>query len=422
MSLLYVDRHFVHEGSFHAFARLAERGLRVRRPELVFGMMDHYVPTNSRAVEAAGNSKIRGVLDTFLENASTYAIKAYRLGDPNQGIVHVVAPEEGLILPGMVVTCGDSHTSTLGALGALAIGVGQTENAHVLATQTFWQRRPKQMRIHIEGRLPVGCNAKDVILFLISRLGAGAGTGHVVEYAGSTVDQMSMEARLTLCNMAVEMGARSGMVGPDETTFAYLSGKPHAPAGPLWDGALELWRNFKSDEGATFDVEHQLDVSQLAPMVTWGTSPQDAIRIDERVPDPAAEKNLNRQQAMWKALRFIGMQPGMSMEGLPVGRVFIGSCTNSRIEDLRDAAMVAARGIVKIPAWVVPGSERVKRQAEAEGLDKILKRAGFEWRSPGCSMWAALNGEIGKPHTSVLRRPLIETLRVGRARACGLIL
>lgn len=397
MDLLYVDRHLVHEGSFHAFGNLARRGLKVRRPAQTFGVADHYAPSTGRTLDDAPNVEVRRMLTTFHANVEANAFQAFEVGDPRQGIVHVVGPELGLTLPGLLLVCGDSHTSTHGALGCLAFGIGQSENEHVLATQTLWQAVPKAMRISIEGRLPGGVTAKDVILGIIARIGAAGATGHVIEYAGAAVRAMSVEQRLTLCNMSIEAGARAGMVAPDDMTYAYLHGRPYAPKGAAWDRALADWRRLPSEPGASFAREFTLDAGTLAPMVTWGTSPQDALPIDGHVPDPARAADATEKNRLHHALQVMGLTPGIPLEGLPVNLVFVGSCTNSRIEDLRAAAAVLRGRHACVRSIVVPGSEAVWRQAEAEGLDRVFRDAGFEWRHAGCSMCVGTNGDIGAP-------------------------
>ena len=401
--LLYVDRHIIHDGSFHAFANLAGRGLKVRRPRQTFGTPDHYVPTISRAPADAPSPEIRRMVDTFSTNVRAHGIAAFELGDERQGIVHIVGPEQGITLPGLVLVCGDSHTSTHGALGALAFGIGTSENAHVLATQTLWQAPQKTMRITIEGVRPAGVSAKDVILAVIAKIGAGGAAGHVVEYAGTAMRAMSIEERLTVCNMSIEAGARAGMVAPDDTTFSYLAGRPFVPKNELWEKALAHWKTLPSDPGARFDAEVTLDASRLEPMVTWGTSPEHAVAITGVVP-----------AGVPRALEYMGLAPGTKLEGLAVDRVFIGSCTNSRIEDLRAAAAVARGRKASIPALVVPGSGLVKKQAEAEGLDGIFREAGFEWRHAGCSMWrtwASLRSPGSMPPASWMWSPA--TMRAG---------
>jgi len=388
--LLYVDRHIVHDGSFHAFANLDRRGAKVRRPAQTFGTPDHYVPTVSRSPADAATPEIRRMIETFSKNVERHGIPAVQLDDERQGIVHIVGPEQGITLPGLVLVCGDSHTSTHGALGALAFGIGQSENEHVLATQTLWQGPQKTMRILVEGQRPRGVSAKDVILAIIARIGVGGAVGHVIEYAGAAILAMSIEERLTVCNMSIEAGARAGMVAPDDTTFSYLFDKPHSPKGALWDKAVEYWKTLPSDPGARFDLEVQISAENLEPMVTWGTNPGHVVPISGVVPSGAP-----------RALEYMGLEPGTKLEGLAVDRVFIGSCTNSRIEDLRAAAAVVRGRRAKVPAMVVPGSGLVKKQAEAEGLDRVFLEAGFEWRHAGCSMCVGMNGDLGRPQERI---------------------
>jgi 3-isopropylmalate/(R)-2-methylmalate dehydratase large subunit len=334
------------------------------------------------------------VVQLLERNTHAFGIVHFALDDPRQGIVHVVGPEQGITQPGMVLMCGDSHTSTHGALGALAFGVGASEVTHVLATQATWQRRSKTMRIRVEGTLPSGVTAKDVILAIIAKVGANGAAGHVIEYAGSTIRALSIEERLTVCNMSIEAGARAGMVAPDETTYAYLKGRPYAPKGAAWERALAYWKTLPSDPDAAFDSEIDLDATQLAPMVTWGNSPEDALPVTGRVPDPAQEKDPERKASMERALQYMGLVPGMALTDIAVDQVFIGSCTNARLEDLRAAAQVARRGKAKVPAMVSPGSTQVKLAAEKEGLDRIFRDAGFEWRESGCSMCVGMNGDL----------------------------
>jgi 3-isopropylmalate/(R)-2-methylmalate dehydratase large subunit len=330
-------------------------------------------------------------------NAQAAGVTLFGLSDRRQGIVHVVGPEQGLSQPGMVIVCGDSHTATHGALGALAFGIGASEVAHVLATQALWQRKPNNMRISVDGTLAPGVHAKDVILAIIARIGAAGASGHVIEYAGSTIRALSIEGRLTVCNMSIEAGARAGMVAPDDTAFAYLAGRPYAPKGADWDKALALWRSLPSDLDAHFDREVHLDAAEIAPMVTWGTSPEAAAPISARIPDPAKAPDPARRENMERALAYMDLKPGMALSEIAIDRVFLGSCTNSRIEDLRIAAKLADGRRAVVPAMVVPGSGLVKAQAEAEGLDAIFKRAGFEWREAGCSMCVGMNGDLVAP-------------------------
>ncbi|WP_173934619.1 3-isopropylmalate dehydratase large subunit [Chelativorans sp. Marseille-P2723] len=396
-SLLYIDRDLIHEGSFHAFAHLKSRGLKPRRPKQIFGVADHYVPTLGRSSADAASPAIARMIDTFDENMTWGGVRHFSIGSRQQGIVHVVAPEQGITLPGLTIVCSDSHTSTQGALGAIAFGIGQSENAHVLATQTLWQVRPKTMRVNINGTLGQGVSAKDVMLALISKIGSGGAGGHAIEFAGQVVRNLSIEGRLTLCNMSIEAAARLGMVAPDETTYAYIRGRQYAPSEEEWDRALAQWQLLPTDEGAEFDREVVLDGNEIAPMVTWGTSPEDAMPITGRVPDPASFTSVEKRSAAAKSLEYMDLVPGTPLEGLKIDKVFIGSCTNSRIEDLRAAAAVLKGRKATVKAIIVPGSTQVKEQAEAEGLAQTFKEAGFEWRESGCSMCAAMNGDVVGP-------------------------
>jgi 3-isopropylmalate/(R)-2-methylmalate dehydratase large subunit len=337
------------------------------------------------------------MIESLEGSAATLGFTAFGLADHRQGIIHVIGPEQGITQPGLLMVCGDSHTATHGALGALAFGIGSSEVAHVLATQTLWQVKPRSMRVTVTGALPAHVTAKDLILAIIAQIGAGGGTGHVIEYAGPAIEALSIEARLTLCNMSIEAGARAGMVAPDEKTYAYLKGRPYAPQGEAWEQALAVWRALPSDPGAEFDTEVSIDAAALTPMVTWGLSPETAVPVTARIPDPEAEPDAERRAGMRHALEYMGLAPGMKMTEIALDRVFIGSCTNSRIEDLRAAAAVAQGRRAVIPAIVVPGSGLVKAQAEAEGLDKVFLDAGFEWRHAGCSMCAGMNGDIVPP-------------------------
>jgi 3-isopropylmalate/(R)-2-methylmalate dehydratase large subunit len=398
-TLLYIDRHLIHDGYQPAFEFLRDRGLRPRAPHRIFATPDHYVPTSHRDLTQIADPERRHMVEDLAANATAEGITMFGLNDPRQGIVHVIGPEQGITQPGITLVCGDSHTSTHGALGALAFGIGMTEVTHVLATQTLWQRQPKTMRITVDGVLNRGVSAKDVILAIIARIGAAGATGHVIEYAGSAIRSLSMEGRLTVCNMSIEAGARAGMIAPDDVTFAYLEGRPYAPSGTAWGQALERWRALPSDPGAIFDREVSLDAAEIAPMVTWGTSPQDAAPIDGLVPDPAQASDAARRDSITRALAYMDLAPGTPLAEIAVDRVFLGSCTNSRIEDLRSAASIVKNRRVasQVQAWVVPGSGLIKAQAESEGLDRIFKTAGFEWREAGCSMCLGTNGEIVAP-------------------------
>ncbi len=390
-ALLFIDRHYFHEGSFHAFDFIKQEGRGVRRPDLTFGFMDHYVPTLGTDV---ADPEIRNMIDLFQKNSAEHRLTHFDMGDPEQGIVHVVGPELGLTLPGVTLCCGDSHTSTHGAMGAFSFGIGASEVAHVLATQTLWQRKPKSMRVTVNGKLGFGVSAKDLILAIIAEIGAMGGTGHVIEYAGPAIEDLSVEGRLTLCNMTIEAGARSGIIAPDEKTFAYLEGRKYAPKGKAWDDAVIHWQTLKSDEDAVFDKEVTIDGNAVAPTVTWGTSPEEASPVSGSVPDPARVADTAQKAAMEKSLDYMGLTPGMKLQDVKVDRVFIGSCTNARMEDLRLAAAVLKDKKAKVPAMISPGSTAVKRQAEAEGLDKIFIDAGFEWRNSGCSMCVGINGDL----------------------------
>jgi 3-isopropylmalate/(R)-2-methylmalate dehydratase large subunit len=392
-ALLWVDRHYVHEGSFQAFIQMQERGGTLSEPGLTFGIADHYVPTRGRHRPVA-DPDIAAMVRTLETNAAACRIPLFGLGDPRQGIVHVVGPEQGLTLPGLLIVCGDSHTSTHGAFGAYAFGIGASEVAHVLMTQTLWQKKPRRMRINVNGKTIPGVGAKDIVLAIIARIGADGAQGHAIEYAGSAIGALSMEGRMTLCNMSIEAGGRCGMVAPDATTCAYLKGRPYAPRGAAFDRAVEDWSVLVSDPGAAFDREVALDAGAIAPIVTWGTTPDDALPIDGNAPDPAREHDPVRAKYFREALDYMGISPGEKLTGIAIDRVFIGSCTNARIEDLRAAAAVLAGRISKVPGLVSPGSTTVKRQAEQEGLDRIFRAAGLEWAESGCSMCVGINGDI----------------------------
>jgi 3-isopropylmalate/(R)-2-methylmalate dehydratase large subunit len=392
-ALLWADRHYVHEGSFHAFTQMQDRGGALAEPGLTFGIADHYVPTRGRD-RAIADPEIAAMVRTLETNAAASRIKLFGLGDPRQGIVHVVGPEQGLTLPGLLIVCGDSHTSTHGAFGAYAFGIGASEVAHVLMTQTLWQKKPKRMRVTVNGKTGAGVGAKDIALAMIARIGADGAQGHTVEFTGGAITALSMEGRMTLCNMSIEAGGRCGMVAPDATTFGYLKGRPYAPKGAAFDAAIEAWSALVSDSCATFDREVAFDAGMIAPIVTWGTTPDDALPIDSNVPDPAREGDPVRAQYLRDALDYMGIAPGKKLTEIAVDRVFIGSCTNARIEDLRAAAAVLAGRVSKVPGLVSPGSTMVKRQAEAEGLDRIFRDAGLEWAEAGCSMCLGLNGDL----------------------------
>jgi 3-isopropylmalate/(R)-2-methylmalate dehydratase large subunit len=391
--LLYIDLHLIHEvTSPQAFDGLRLAGRTVRRPDLTVATMDHNVPT-AGIDQPVADPVSATQMSTLARNCEEFGIRLYPMGDPGQGIVHVIGPEQGLTQPGMTIVCGDSHTSTHGALGALAFGIGTTEIEHVLATQTLPQVRPGTMAVTVEGNLPAGVTAKDVILAVIARIGTGGGIGSIIEYRGSAIRSLSVEGRMTVCNMSIEAGARAGMVAADDTTFAYLEGRPHAPTGADWEQALDDWRTLATDEGAAFDKEVVLEAASLVPHVSWGTNPAQVVPLDAAVPDPDSFLQAGERDAATRALAYMGLVPGTPMRDVRVDTVFVGSCTNSRIEDLRAAAVVVAGRRVDpaVRAMVVPGSFRVKRQAEAEGLDQVFTAAGFDWREPGCSMCLAMN-------------------------------
>ncbi len=394
--LLYVDLHLVHEvTSPQAFDGLRLGKREVRRPDLTLATMDHNVPTTA-ATPADAIS--RAQMDAMARNARDFGLRIYPMGDPAQGIVHVISPQLGLTEPGMTIVCGDSHTSTHGAFGAIAFGIGTSEVEHVLATQTLWQKRPGTMAVTVEGALPRGVWAKDVILGIIARIGVSGGVGAIVEYRGSTIRALSMEGRMTVCNMSIEAGARAGMIAPDDTTFAYLERRAHAPSGALWEQALAEWRSLPTDADATFDREVRIDASDLRPYVSWGTNPSQTVTIDDEVPDPDALAP-DRREAAARALRYMDLRPGTKVRDIAVDAVFVGSCTNARLEDLRVASDVVRGRRVKpgIRALVVPGSMLVKAQAEKEGLDRIFRDAGFEWRDAGCSMCLGMNPDVLRP-------------------------
>ncbi len=397
--LLYIDLHLVHEvTSPQAFESLELAGRAVRRPDLTVSTIDHGVPTKGRQL-GIKDPLSKKQIDTLIHNCERHGITLYGMDDPRQGIVHVIGPEQGLTQPGMTIVCGDSHTSTHGAFGALAFGIGTSQVEHVLATQTLPQHKPKEMAITVDGHLGRGVTAKDIILGIINHIGVDGGTGYVLEYRGEAIRSLSMEGRMTICNMSIEGGARAGMIAPDDTTFEYLEGRPHAPKGAEWEEALEYWRSLPTDEGAEFDHEVELDASDLAPFVSWGTNPAQAISVTDVIPDPDDFENALVRNAAERALEYMDLEPGMRITEIAIDRVFLGSCTNARIEDLRAAARIAVGRKVHptVQAMVVPGSGLVKLQAEEEGLDEIFKNAGFEWRDAGCSMCLGMNPDILAP-------------------------
>ena len=398
-SLLYIDRHLVHEvTSPQAFEGLREAGRGVRRPEACLAVADHNVPTTDRAAGIQEeDSRIQ--VETLEANCAEFGVPYVPMDDVRQGIVHIIGPEQGLTQPGTTIVCGDSHTATHGAFGAFAMGIGTSEVEHVLATQTLILKRPKNLRITVEGALPFAVTAKDLVLAIIGEIGAAGGVGHVIEYAGGAIEDLSMEGRMTVCNMSIEAGARAGLIAPDATTFEYLKGRPFAPKAGAWEQAAAFWSTLRSDPGAAYHTEVRLDAAAIAPQVTWGTSPQDVVPITGAVPDPAAEPDPGRRRAIERSLEYLDLAPGTPMQEIAVARVFIGSCTNGRIEDLRAAAAVVRDRHVAagVGAMVVPGSGLVKHQAEEEGLDEIFLAAGFEWREPGCSMCLAMNADKLEP-------------------------
>ena len=396
-SLIYIDRHLLHEGSFHAFQTMRKRKLALRNPRQLFGVADHYVPTRGRSIGQAASPEVAAMITQFDANMNWAESRHFSMADPRQGIVHVIGPEQGLTLPGMMMVCTDSHTSTHGALGSIAFGIGQSESVHVMATQTLWQIKPGTFRIRVEGARAPGVSAKDVALAIIAHIGADGAVGHAIEFAGSVIRAMDIEERLTVCNMAIEAGARSGMVAPDDTTYEYLHGKPHAPAGAQWDTAVAAWRKLPSDDGAAFDRDISLHARDIQPMVTWGTSLDTALPIDGQVPDPESVADAQARTAVEASMRYMGLAPGTPLTDIPIDRIFIGSCTNSRLSDLREAARVLRGRRARVPGIVVPGSGLVKAQAEALGLHKVFTDAGLEWREAGCSMCAAMNGDIAAP-------------------------
>jgi len=406
-AVLYVDLHLVHEvTSAQAFAELRARGLRVRRPANTVATMDHSTPTERRSAKArtlailpALDAQGRAQLERLEQNCAEFGIPLYALGDERQGIVHVIGPELGLTQPGMTVVCGDSHTSTHGAFGALAFGIGTSQVGHVLATQCLVQTKPKRLEIRVDGRLAPGVSAKDIILAIVARLGVAGGTGHVIEYRGETISGLSMEERMTVCNMSIEAGARAGMIAPDDTTFEYLAGRPHAPRGAAWDRAVAEWRALRTDDDASFDASLVLDASSLTPMITYGTNPGTGVPITQGVPDPERFSAGDDRESVRRALDYMRLTPGQQLIGTPVDVVFIGSCTNSRLSDLRAAAAIlrGRRVAPGVRVLVVPGSQAVKAAAESEYLDRVFIDAGAEWREAGCSMCIAMNGDALRP-------------------------
>ena len=398
-SLLFVDRHLIHEvTSPQAFEGLRMSNRKVRHPKLTLAVADHNVPTSDRSRGISDeDSKIQ--VDTLNRNCEEFGIKIFGMNDKRQGIVHIIGPEQGFTQPGTIIVCGDSHTATHGAFGSLAFGIGTSEVEHVLATQTLVQKKSKNFRINVNGTLPIGVTSKDVILQIIGKIGTAGGTGYVIEYSGNLISSLSVEQRMTICNMTIEGGARAGLIQPDQKIFEYLKGKPMSPKGENWEKALEYWNNLKTDNDAKFDKEISLEGKSISPMVTWGTSPQDVVSIDGRVPNPMIEKDLDKKNSIERSLKYMGLEPNTSIKDIKIDKVFIGSCTNGRIEDLREAAKILKdRKIAShVEAMVVPGSGLVKEQAEQEGLHKIFQNSGFDWREPGCSMCLAMNADKLKP-------------------------
>mgnify|MGYP001357733020 FL=1 len=398
-SLLYVDRHLVHEvTSPQAFEGLRNSNRKVRQPNLTLAVADHNVPTSDRS-KGISDEESRLQVETLEKNCEEFGIKLFGMDDKRQGIVHIIGPEQGFTQPGSIIVCGDSHTATHGAFGSLAFGIGTSEVEHVLATQTLVQKKSKNFRIKVDGKLSIGVTSKDVILQIIGKIGTAGGTGYVIEYAGSLISSLSVEQRMTICNMTIEGGARAGLIEPDQKIFDYLKGRPMAPKKENWDKALDYWSKLKSDNDASFDKEVTLDGKDIMPMVTWGTSPQDVISIDGKIPNPENEADEDRKNSIERSLKYMGLKPGTAIKDVKIDKVFIGSCTNGRIEDLRDAAKIVKNKKVAqhVYAMVVPGSGLVKQQAEQEGLDKVFKDSGFDWREPGCSMCLAMNADKLKP-------------------------
>ncbi|MEN8196883.1 MAG: 3-isopropylmalate dehydratase large subunit [Pseudomonadota bacterium] len=396
--VIYIDRHLVHEvTSPQAFEGLRAAGRKVRHREATLAVIDHNISTDPNETEMTEDSRVQ--IETLQKNCKEFGVPLFDVSDVRNGVVHVSGPEEGFTLPGTTIVCGDSHTATHGAFGALAFGIGTSEVEHVLATQTLIQTPAKNMRVNVVGALQPGVTAKDLILAIIGKIGTAGGTGHVIEYAGDTIRALSMEERMTICNMTIEGGARAGLIAPDETTFDYLKGRPMAPKGAQWEQAVTWWKTLPSDEGAAYDTEVTLDAATLIPEITWGTSPEDVVRIDGVVPDPADAKDEGRRAAIQRKLDYMGLTAGMKVTDIEIDTVFVGSCTNGRIEDLRAAAVIARGRKVAdgVRALIVPGSGLVKEQAEQEGLDKVFTEAGFEWRNPGCSMCLAMNTDRLEP-------------------------
>lgn len=398
-SLLFVDRHFLHEGSRNAFLMLEAMERSVRRPDLTFAFADHLVPTirTSAGIAGIADHDTRVMAEAQAKNTERHDITLFGLGDPRQGIVHVVGPEQGLTVPGLIIVCGDSHTSTHGALGALAFGIGSSEVSHVLATQTLWQRKPKNFAIEIGGALSPSVTSKDLILAIIGEIGAAGATGYVLEFTGSLVRGLTVAERMTMCNMSIEAGARAGLISPDDVTFDYLEGLPYAPRGEARERAIADWKALATDSDHEFDRKVSITADKIQPMVTWGTSPEQVVPITDTIPDPASEPDPHRREQLERALRYMGLTPGRPVRGLEVDQVFIGSCTNSRIEDLRSIAPIVKGKKVKVKSIIVPGSQAVKTQAEREGLAAIFTEAGFEWRESGCSMCLGMNGDTVDP-------------------------
>ncbi len=398
-ALLFVDRHLIHEvTSPQAFEGIRNSKRKIRQPNLTLAVADHNVPTTDRSKGISDHdSKIQ--VDTLVKNCKEFGIQIFGMNDKRQGIVHIIGPEQGFTQPGTVIVCGDSHTATHGAFGALAFGIGTSEVEHVLATQTLIQKKAKNFRINVNGKLPLGVTSKDVILQIIGKIGTAGGTGYVIEYAGNLISSLSVEQRMTVCNMSIEGGARAGLIAPDQKIFDYLKNKPMSPKNKNWDKAIDYWKNLKTDSGANFDKEVSLNAEEIKPMVTWGTSPQDVVAIDEKIPNPANEQDIDKKHSIERSLQYMGLKPDTFIKDIKIDKVFIGSCTNGRIEDLREVAKIIKdkKKATHVHAMIVPGSGLVKEQAEQEGLDKIFIESGFEWREPGCSMCLAMNADKLKP-------------------------